>query len=85
MFESDLSVLASIDPDNVKSDILVPVDFMNKIICRPDDQLAFFVIHKFLGVAKAGAATKLDLHKNQKALMLHDQIDFRMFVAIISA
>ena len=83
MFESDLAVLASIDPDDVKSDVFMPVDFVNKIIRGPDDQLPLFVIHKLFGVAKARAATELDLHENQKTLMLHDQVNLRMFIAIV--
>ena len=83
MFESDLAVLASIDSNDVKADVFMPVDFIDKVISGPYDQLPLFVIHKLLGVAEAGAATELDLHENQKALMLHDQVNFSMFVAIV--
>ena len=85
MFESDLAVLASIDPDDVKSDVFMPVDFVNKIIRGPDDQLPLFVIHKFLGIAEAGAATELDLHKDQNPAVLHNQVNLRMFIAIVRA
>lgn len=83
MLEGKLSVLAPINPDDIKADILVPVDLIDKIVRGPDDQLALFVIDKFLSIAKAGAASELDLHKNQKPLMFHDQVDFSMFVTIV--
>ena len=83
MFESDLAVLASIDPDDVKSDVFMPVDFMNKIIRGSDDQLPLFVIHKFLGIAKSGTASELDFHKNQDIPVFHDQVNFRMLVAVV--
>lgn len=85
MLEGKLPVLTPINPDYIKADILVPVDLIDKIVRGPDDQLTLFVIDKFLGIAKAGAAAELDLHKNQDSPVLHDQVDFRMLVAVIGA
>ena len=85
MFKSDLPILAPINPYNIKTDIFMPINLIDKVISGSDNQLPLFVIHKFLGIAKAGAATELDLHENQKALMLHNQVNFRMLVAVIGA
>lgn len=85
MLEGYLAVLASIHPHDVKSDILVPVNLVDEIIRSPDDQLPLFVINKFFRIAEARAAAKFDFHKDQKPLMQHDQVDFRMFVAVIGS
>ena len=85
MLKGNLSVPAPINPYDIKADVFMPVDLIDKVVRRPDDQLPLFVIHEFLGIAEAGTATELNFHKHQKTLMLHDQVNFRMLVAIIGA
>ena len=85
MFEGNLPALAPIDTNDIKADVFMPVDLIDKVIGSPDDQLPLFVIHKLLGIAEASAATELDLHKDQNFAVLHDQVNFRMLVAIIGA
>ena len=85
MFKGNLAVPAPINSYDIKADVFMPVDLIDKVIGRPDDQLPLFVIHKFLGIAEAGAATELDLHKDQNPAVLHNQVNLRMFIAIVRA
>src|SRR5690606_6458214 len=85
MFKGDLAALTPIDAYNIKADVFMPVDLIDKIISCPNDQLPLFVIHKLLGIAEAGPTPELDLHKDLNSTMLHNQVNFRMLVAIIGA
>lgn len=77
--------MAFVHAYNIKTDIFVPVDFVDEMVSSPNDKLPLFVIHKFLCVAKTSAAPKFDFNKDQYALMLHNQINFSMLIPVIGS
>lgn len=83
MLKRHIAPVVAIDAQDVEPDIFMPVGGVDVVVRGTDDKLPFFVIHKLLHIAISGTRPEFYLHKNQDTVVLHDQVDFRMFVPVV--